>query len=88
MFLFGGPSQLETFDMKPEAPADIRGPFQPIHTNVPGIEITELLPKLSRLADKFTLIRSLHHERNEHSGDPSFCDRAAILSASGRCGYT
>ncbi|QDU27968.1 hypothetical protein ETAA8_30600 [Anatilimnocola aggregata] len=64
----GGPSHLDLFDLKPGAPAEYRGPFQPIQTNVPGIEITELLPQLSRLADKFSLIRSLHHERNEHSG--------------------
>jgi hypothetical protein len=64
----GGPSHLDLFDLKPNAPAEYRGPFQPIQTKVPGIEITECLPKLARLADKFTLIRSLQHERNEHSG--------------------
>jgi hypothetical protein len=64
----GGPSHLDLFDLKPEAPAEIRGPFKPIGTNVPGMEITELLPQLARVADKFTLIRSLHHERVEHSG--------------------
>lgn len=64
----GGPSHLDLFDLKPAAPAEYRGPFRPIRTNVPGIEITELLPKLSRLADKFALVRSLHHERAEHSG--------------------
>lgn len=64
----GGPSHLDLFDLKPQAPAEYRGTFQPIQTNVPGIEISEILPQLSRLADKFTLIRSLHHERNEHSG--------------------
>lgn len=64
----GGPSHLETFDLKPRAPAEIRGPFQPIRTNVPGLDICELLPRLSRLADKYTVLRSLHHERAEHSG--------------------
>jgi hypothetical protein len=54
--------------LKPEAPAEYRGPFRPIATNVPGIEITEELPLLSGMADRFTLIRSLHHERGEHSG--------------------
>src|SRR2546423_9631599 len=44
------------------------GPFTPIRTAVPGLEITELLPRLAGIADKFTLLRSLHHERNEHSG--------------------
>jgi hypothetical protein len=64
----GGPSHIDLFDMKPEAPAEYRGPFRPARTNVPGIEINELLPRLSKLADKFAIIRSLHHERNEHSG--------------------
>src|SRR5262245_51525021 len=50
IFAFGGPSQLETFDLKPNAPAEIRGEFQPISTNVPGIQICEHLPKLARLA--------------------------------------
>lgn len=64
----GGPSHLETFDLKPNAPDGIRGPFQPIATNVPGIEITERLPKLARMADKFAILRSLYHNRAEHSG--------------------
>jgi hypothetical protein len=64
----GGPSHIDLFDLKPAAPAEYRGPFRPIRTRVPGMEINELLPRLATLADKFTLIRSLHHERNEHSG--------------------
>ena len=64
----GGPSHIDLFDLKPQAPAEIRGPFRPIRTNVPGLEINELMPRLAKIADKFTLIRSLHHERNEHSG--------------------
>ncbi len=64
----GGPSHIDLFDLKPEAPAEYRGPFQPIDTNVPGIRITELLPRLAAMADKFTLLRSLYHERAEHSG--------------------
>lgn len=64
----GGPSHLETFDLKPEAPAEIRGPFRPIRTNVPGLHITERLPILAKMADKFALVRSLHHNRAEHSG--------------------
>jgi len=64
----GGPSHLDMLDLKPDAPEGIRGPFKPIATNVPGLEITELLPKLARRADKFTLLRSLHHNRAEHSG--------------------
>src|SRR2546423_11024869 len=64
----GGPSHLETFDLKPEAPAEIRGPFRPIRTKVPGLHITEHLPILAKMADKFALVRSLHHQRAEHSG--------------------
>src|SRR5437588_4663054 len=64
----GGPSHLETFDLKPDAPAEYRGPFRPIATNVPGIAISELLPNLALRADKFAQVRSLFHNRNEHSG--------------------
>ena len=64
----GGPSHLDTFDLKPGAPAEIRGPFRPISTNVPGLAINELLPRLAGMADKFTLVRSLHHNRAQHSG--------------------
>ncbi len=64
----GGPSHLETFDLKPDAPAEYRGEFKPIPTNVPGLDICELLPNLAKMADKFSIVRSLHHNRNEHSG--------------------
>jgi hypothetical protein len=64
----GGPSHIDMFDLKPDAPAEYRGPFRPIATKVPGMEITEVLPQLARLGDKFTLLRSLCHERGEHSG--------------------
>lgn len=66
LWLWGGPSHLDTFDMKPEAPLEYRGPYRPIATNVPGIEICELLPRLARCADKYSLIRSLHHNQNDH----------------------
>ncbi len=64
----GGPSQLDLFDLKPGAPAEYRGPFSPIHTNVPGMEITELLPNLAQLGDKISIVRSLYHNRPQHSG--------------------
>src|SRR3954454_7905801 len=64
----GGPSHIDTFDLKPDAPAEIRGPFRPIQTNVPGLLITERLPRLAKMADRFALVRSLHHKRGEHSG--------------------
>src|SRR5262245_56279816 len=56
----GGPSHLETFDLKPGAPGEIRGEFRPIRTNVPGIDICEHLPRLARMGDKYTIVRSLH----------------------------
>ncbi|MDP9171330.1 MAG: DUF1501 domain-containing protein, partial [Acidobacteriota bacterium] len=62
LMLVGGPSHLDTWDMKPDAPANVRGPFRPIRTNVPGIEISEIFPRMARHADKFALIRSVHHD--------------------------
>ncbi|MGF1578856.1 MAG: DUF1501 domain-containing protein [Gemmataceae bacterium] len=64
----GGPSHLETFDLKPEAPEGHRGPFRPTHTNIPGMDICELFPRLATMADKYTILRNLHHERAQHSG--------------------
>ena len=66
VWLWGGPSHMETFDLKPEAPAEYRGEFQPIETNVPGMLISEHLPKLARIADKYALIRSLSHDSPGH----------------------
>src|SRR5690242_10429126 len=68
LFLFGGPSQLETFDLKPDAPEKIRGPFRPIVARTPGLLISENLPKLAAISDKFCVIRSLTHPYNDHSG--------------------
>ena len=61
LFLVGGPSQLDTWDMKPDAPAEIRGPYKPIKTNVSGIEICEVFPRMAKIADKYALVRSLYH---------------------------
>src|SRR6266571_7831401 len=61
LMLIGGPSQLDTFDMKPNAPVEIRGPYKPIRTNVPGIEISENFPRTAKHADKFSLVRSVYH---------------------------
>ena len=61
LFLVGGPSQLDTFDMKPNAPAEIRGPYRPIKTKAPGLEICEVFPRTARQADKFSLVRSVYH---------------------------
>lgn len=68
LFLFGGPSQLETFDLKPDAPSQIRGPFTPIACRTPGLIISEHLPKTARLTDKLCVVRTLTHDFNDHSG--------------------
>lgn len=62
--MLGGPPQQETFDLKPEAPGSARSLFRPIATNVPGVEICELLPDLARQADRFTIVRSVFHGGN------------------------
>ena len=55
--LSGGPSHLDMYDMKPEAPAEYRGEFSPIRTNVPGMEICELMPRQAKIADQFAILR-------------------------------
>ncbi|MEI7683992.1 MAG: DUF1501 domain-containing protein [Planctomycetota bacterium] len=67
IFAFGGPAQQETFDMKPDAPAEIRGEFKPIATNVTGIRICEYLPKLATMANRFSIIRSATHKNRIHN---------------------
>ena len=66
-WMWGGPSQLETFDPKPQAPSDYRGPFQAIQTKTPGIEICEIFPRLAQRMDKMAIVRSLHHEMSSHN---------------------
>lgn len=66
LWLWGGPSHLDTFDLKPHAPQEYRGPFAPIRTNVAGIDICELLPQLAARADRYALVRSLHSASNDH----------------------
>jgi uncharacterized protein (DUF1501 family) len=83
VWLRGGASHLDTFDPKPLAPSEYRGPFGPIHTNVAGIEISELLPRLAGIADRYALVRSLSHTGGGHpagslqvlSGDPDGRDK-------------
>ena len=66
IYLPGGPPHLDMFDLKPDAPIDIRGEFNPIKTNVSGIEICEHMPKIASMMDKFTIIRSLKGTKDEH----------------------
>ncbi len=66
IFLCGGPSQIDMWDLKPDAPDTIRGPFRPIATTEPGIQIGELLPNVAKHADKFSIIRSMVHDSTDH----------------------
>lgn len=66
IWLDGGPSHLDLYDMKPEAPSEVRGIWNPIRTNVPGIEISELFPKQAQVADKFSIVRSLSVGTGDH----------------------
>jgi uncharacterized protein (DUF1501 family) len=61
LMLVGGPGHLDTFDPKPDAPAEVRGPFRPIPTRVPGVLLSELLPQTARRADRIAIVRSVHH---------------------------
>ncbi|MGE0610627.1 MAG: DUF1501 domain-containing protein [Pirellulales bacterium] len=67
LYLHGGPSQLETYDLKPQAPSEYRSVFQPIGTNVPGLDICQHFPLQAKIADKYSLVRSLHHDVGIHS---------------------
>jgi hypothetical protein len=66
VFLKGGLSTIDTFDLKPDAPVEIRGDFNPIPTNVPGMQVCELIPRIARQADKFSIIRSFTHRSSDH----------------------
>ncbi len=67
MYLHGGPSQLETYDLKPDAPSDYRSIYSPIPTNVPGLDICDLFPRQAQIADKLAIVRSCHHTMASHS---------------------
>lgn len=83
VWLRGGASHLETFDPKPDSPSDYRGPYSAIPTNVPGIQVSELLPRLSKIADKYAILRSIAHTGGGHpagslqvlTGDPDPQDK-------------
>jgi hypothetical protein len=66
-WMWGGPSHLETYDLKPDAPAEYRGPFRPIRTAVSGLDVCELFPLQARLARRIALVRSLHHTMSAHN---------------------
>src|SRR5215475_14998908 len=66
VYLWGGPSHIDSYDMKPDAPVEYRGEFKPIRTNVPGFDICELMPMQAKVADKLALVRNLTFNPNFH----------------------
>jgi hypothetical protein len=88
IYLGGGPTHMDTFDLKPDAPKEYRGEFSPIATNAPGVEICELMPNLAKVGDKFSIVRSITNMHNEHSGwqsDSGWTDRS-LRNMGGRPG--
>ncbi|MFO0876173.1 MAG: DUF1501 domain-containing protein [Gemmataceae bacterium] len=77
LFFYGGPSHLDTLDLKPSAPAEVRGEFRPIRTRVPGVQIGEHLPRLARFMHKMAIVRSVTHQARLH-------DSASIHALTGR----
>ena len=67
MFFYGGPSHIDTVDMKLKAPREIRGEFEPISTSVPGLSVCEHLPLTARIMDRLKVIRSMHHTMRNHN---------------------
>src|SRR5438128_6284174 len=67
VYLLGGPPHLDMWDLKPTAPAEIRGPFQPISTCLPGVQICEYLPRLAGMANRYALVRSVSHNNHNHT---------------------
>src|SRR5882672_10777631 len=67
LYQFGGPSHIDMFDMKPDAPEGIRGPHKPMSSSADGIQINDRLPRLAKVMDKVTLIRSMHHTMKNHN---------------------
>ncbi len=67
IFYYGGPSHLDTWDMKPEAPREVRGIFGSIATNVPGIRVSEHMPHAARIVDRLAIVRSMHHPMTNHN---------------------
>jgi len=78
LWMRGGPSQLDMWDMKPEAPAEIRGEFSPISTNVPGIQLSELLPLSAERMDRWSIIRSMHFRAEDGQTDHSSGDQVCF----------
>src|SRR6516165_5366819 len=72
LFMWGGPAQQDTWDMKPDAPAEFRGEFKPIATTVPGLQICEHLPRTAKWMHKVAVVRSVNHKAGCHNCLPSY----------------
>lgn len=86
VWLDGGPSHYEMFDPKPDAPSDIRGEFKPIKTSVPGVHFSECVPHLAKVADKFTVLRSVTHKDPNHGGGNHYMMTGAPTPVPVGCG--
>lgn len=86
IWLDGGPSHIETFDPKPEAPDTIRGEFQPINTQVPGYSFSENMARLATISDKFTILRSVRHDQNNHGAGNHYMMTGAPTRIPVSCG--
>jgi len=73
LWMRGGPSHIDMWDPKPDAPAEYRGEFGVIHSRVPGIVLSDMLPKTARMMDKWSIVRSLHHQDAGHSSGDQIC---------------
>lgn len=73
VFANGGQSQIDMWDPKPDAPLDVRGAFRPIATAIPGVQFTEHMPRIARVADRFTVVRSMSHEDLDHGSAAYLC---------------
>lgn len=82
-WLGGAASHIETYDPKPDAPLEFRGPFRPISTNVAGIDVSETLPLHARIMDKVALIRSMHHDNSDHQHGMHWCQTGHDAKANG-----
>lgn len=85
-WLDGGPSHFETFDPKPDAPSEIRGEFQPIETKVPGMFFSENMRRLSAISDKFSIVRSVRHDQNNHGAGNHYMTTGAPTRIPVSCG--
>jgi hypothetical protein len=86
IWLDGGPSHIDSFDPKPNAPAEIRGEFQPIASRVPGMFFSENMVRLSAISDKFTLVRSIRHDQNNHGAGNHYMTTGAPTRIPVSCG--